>query len=278
MLKYRVISFPLLVAFLAGIFFWPAGGPWLFAAAAILLITSALYELGKLFATVGFANSPIGLAVVGFISSLLLLTPSYRVHLVPLREGIILFLIFLLFCFWITILRRRTEGAKRCAGSFALFFFGWIPFIMLALIYRHVSPLIFAFVVCTTKAMDTGGYIFGMLASKLPGGNHKIVPNISPKKSWEGFIGGLLLSLAVGWLFCRFAPIWAPRATMMAAGIFSLGSFLGDLTESSLKRAAGVKDSGRWLPGMGGTLDLVDSFIYNGMIFWLLLPFLKRMM
>ena len=277
MLKYRIISFPLLVALLAGIFFWPAGGAWLFAAAAAVLITTALYETGKLAAAVGFPNSPVAIAIAGFVSVLLLLMP-HRVRFVPLREGIILFLIFLIFCFWITILRRRVEGAKKCAGSFALFFFGWIPLIMLALIYRHVSPVAFAFVVCTTKAMDTGGYIFGMLTSKLPGGNHKIVPSISPKKSWEGFFGGLLFSLAAGWLFCRFAPLWSPRATMLAAGIFSLGSFLGDLTESSLKRAAGVKDSGHWLPGMGGSLDLVDSFIYNGMIFWLLLPFLKRMM
>ena len=277
MLKYRIISFPLLIALLAGIFFWPAGGPWLFAAAAAVLLPTALYEMGKLAAAIKFPNSPVGLGIAGFISVLLLLLP-YRPHFISLREGLILFLIFLLFCFWIAILRQRVEGAKKCAGSFALFFFGWIPLIMLALIYRYVSPRAFAFVVCTTKAMDTGGYIFGMLSSKLPGGNHKIVPAVSPKKSWEGFFGGLLLSLAVGWLFCRFAPLWAPRATMLTAVIFSLGSFLGDLTESSFKRAAGVKDSGRWLPGMGGTLDLVDSFIYNGMIFWLLLPFLKRMM
>ena len=274
MLKYRIISFPLLVALLAGIFFWPAGGAWLFAAAAAVLITSALYEMGKLASAVGLANSPRILASAGFVSVLLLLTP-FRVRLVPLREGVILFLLFLLFCFWITVLRRRVGSVVKYAATFGLFFFGWIPLILLALIYRHVSPLAFAFVVCTTKAMDTGGYIFGMLTAKLPGGNHKIAPSISPGKSWEGFFGGLLFSLAVGWLFCRFAPIWAPLPTMLAAGIFSLGSFLGDLTESSFKRAAGVKDSGRWLPGMGGAFDLVDSFIYNGMIFWLLLPFLK---
>ena len=277
-MKYRIITFPLLIVLLAGIFFWPAGGPWLFAAAAAVLIPSALYELGKLAAALGLPNSPLSLAVAGLACVLLLLLPI-PVRFVPIREGLILFLLFLLFCFWITVLLRHLENAKKCAVTFGLFFFGWIPLIMLALIYRHVSPLAFAFVVCTTKAMDTGGYIFGTLASKLPGGNHKIAPAISPKKSWEGFLGGLLLSLVVGWLFCRFAPpLWAKKGMMMAAGIFSLGSFLGDLTESSFKRAAGVKDSGRWLPGMGGTLDLVDSFIYNGMIFWLLLPFLKRMM
>jgi len=276
LLKYRIISFPLLLALLAGIFFWTEGGPWLFAIAAAVLITTGLYELGKLAFAAGLPNSPLSLGIAGFISVLLLLTP-YHIRVVPLREGMILFLLFLLFCFWLAVLGRRVDGAKKCAATFGLFFFGWIPLIMLALIYRHVSVLAFAFVVLTTKAMDTGGYIFGNLTAKLPWGNHKIAPSISPGKSVEGFLGGLLLSLLVGWLFCSCETLhlWKPLPTMLAAGIFSIGSFLGDLTESSLKRAAEVKDSGKWLPGMGGTLDLIDSFLYNGMLFWLLLPFLK---
>ena len=141
--------------------------------------------------------------------------------------------------------------------------------------YRYVSPLAFAFVICTTKAMDTGGYIFGMLASKLPGGNHKIVPAVSPKKSWEGFFGGILLALAAAAAFipCFSATIlwWK---LLVVAFVLALGSFFGDLTESALKRAADIKDSGNYIPGMGGIFDVLDSFIYNGWIFLLLKDFL----
>ena len=277
MLKYRLISFPLLITLLGAIFFWPAGGPWLFAAAAAILLTSALYEAGKLALAVGIPNDPPCLAILALVSAPLLLLPVRANDCVSLRKTLILFLLFLVFYFWIAVARRRLESVRKEVGALGVFFFTWTPLMMLALIYRFVSPAAFAFVVCTTKAMDTGGYIFGMLSSKLPGGNHKIAPSISPKKSWEGFFGGLLLSLVAGWLFFRFGALsWSMRQTLLAAGIFSFGSFFGDLTESAFKRAAGVKDSGSWLPGMGGALDLVDSFIYNGMIFWLLFPFLKR--
>jgi phosphatidate cytidylyltransferase len=122
-----------------------------------------------------------------------------------------------------------------------------------------------------TKATDTGGYIVGTLTAKLPGGNHKIAPNISPKKSWEGLAGGMILSLAVAWAFYYFGrntcPV--PLAWAMFAGVvLSLGSFFGDLTESAIKRLCGVKDSGSFVPGMGGAFDVLDSFIYNGLLFW----------
>lgn len=269
MLKYRLISFPLLLALLGAIFFWQAVGPWLFAAAAVVLIPTALFESGRIAEKIGVANSPRFLALCGAIGTAVLLAP------IPSKERIFAVALTLAlplscFCFWIAVLRRRIDAVGKIAAGSGLFIFVWAPLVLLALIYLR-DPFAFAFVVCTTKSMDTGGYIFGMLSSKLPGGNHKIAPAISPKKSWEGFFGGLLLSLVTGWLFYRFGSAEKPLSVMLsAAAIFSLGSFFGDLTESSFKRAAGVKDSGGWLPGMGGALDLVDSFIYNGMIFWVL--------
>ena len=138
------------------------------------------------------------------------------------------------------------------------------------------------FVMMVTKAMDTGGYIFGMLSNRwMPGGNHKIVPSISPKKSWEGTAGGVILSIAVSllfyWLFCsKGIGVNAPLGWDIAAAVvLALGSFAGDLTESALKRTCDVKDSGHWIPGMGGAFDVLDSFIYNGILFWLLVFFLR---
>jgi phosphatidate cytidylyltransferase len=133
----------------------------------------------------------------------------------------------------------------------------------------------FLFLVLVTKSMDTGGYIFGLLTNKyMPGGNHKIVPSISPKKSWEGFFGGIAFSVGVALLLwkCGWQPftmgVWM---TVISGVVLALGSFAGDLTESALKRAAGIKDSANWIPGMGGILDVLDSFIYNSPLFYLAL-------
>jgi phosphatidate cytidylyltransferase len=104
-----------------------------------------------------------------------------------------------------------------------------------------------------------------MLSNKLmKNGNHKLIPSISPKKSWEGLAGGLILSLAAGVGFGLSDPFGIGlTATVVISFFLSLGSLAGDLSESALKRAADIKDSGNWIPGMGGILDVVDSFIYN---------------
>ena len=83
----------------------------------------------------------------------------------------------------------------------------------------------------------------------------------------------MILSLAVAWAFYYFGrntcPV--PLAWAMFAGVvLSLGSFFGDLTESAIKRLCGVKDSGSFVPGMGGAFDVLDSFLYNGILFWML--------
>ena len=146
---------------------------------------------------------------------------------------------------------------------------------MIAL-FNDLTPFLFLFFILTTKAMDTGGYVFGLLSNRLmPGGNHKIAPTISPKKSWEGFFGGILLALAVAAAFIPYFSTTIPWWKLLAlAPILALGSFFGDLTESALKRAADIKDSGNYIPGMGGIFDVLDSFIYNGWIFYLLKDFL----
>lgn len=104
-------------------------------------------------------------------------------------------------------------------------------------------------------------------------GRHKLVPKISPKKSWEGFVAGLLGTVAVWAAFAYFVPdgdVSVPWAvfTGVAVGISVL---IGDLFESRLKREAGVKDSGTALPGHGGFLDRLDSLILCSLVaYWLL--------
>jgi phosphatidate cytidylyltransferase len=106
-------------------------------------------------------------------------------------------------------------------------------------------------------ANDSGAYISGKLL-----GRHKIFPRISPKKSWEGFAGGLLIALLVTWVTRSIFPdipflhLWILCPVIVVAGTF------GDLVESGWKRASGVKDSGKLMPGHGGILDRFDSLIF----------------
>ena len=143
------------------------------------------------------------------------------------------------------------------------------------------QPYYFLFLVLVTKAMDTGGYVFGLLSNRfLPGGNHKIMPKISPKKSWEGFFGGIFASVLVAFIifFCCdcFSGHFQWWKILIMAVILAVGSFFGDLTESALKRSVDIKDSGNYIPGMGGVFDVLDSFIYNGWIWAFLLPLMMR--
>ena len=103
---------------------------------------------------------------------------------------------------------------------------------------------------------DTFAYLVGR---KL--GKHKLAPHISPGKTWEGLAGGTLGSIGVALLFYKFNPSDSIWFYVISAIIVSVFGVLGDLFESKLKRLAGVKDSGKMLPGHGGFLDRFDSLL-----------------
>jgi phosphatidate cytidylyltransferase len=112
-------------------------------------------------------------------------------------------------------------------------------------------------VVLFTWTNDTFAYIVGVLAGK-----NKIAPKISPKKTWEGFAGGLLATIGLGFVLFHFWPMFSLMIWLTVAVLVSLAATLGDLVESMFKRSAGVKDSGRVLPGHGGVLDRFDGFVF----------------
>jgi phosphatidate cytidylyltransferase len=120
---------------------------------------------------------------------------------------------------------------------------------------------------------DTMAYIVGSLIGKTP------LSKISPKKTWEGTIGGLVLCVVVVWfLFGRifqFSPFSIMgTVVLIIAGIASIAGTIGDLFESKLKRMAGVKDSGSFMPGHGGFLDRFDSLLFAVPAVWLFLHFI----
>ncbi len=108
---------------------------------------------------------------------------------------------------------------------------------------------------------DTGAYLIGSRFGK-----HPLHPRISPRKTWEGTIGGIVVTLLTGWGFAVVSEELRLVDWMVLAVIVAVFGSLGDLVESMLKRSVGVKDSGQLLPGHGGVLDRFDAFIF-------LLPF-----
>jgi len=124
--------------------------------------------------------------------------------------------------------------------------------------------------ILVTKFSDMGAYSVGSLI-----GRHKMVPRISPGKTWEGFAGAIFVSTAASLVFVHFfggrmAGMNYLHATILGI-ILSVTAVIGDLIESLFKREAGVKDSGHLFPGIGGILDLLDSLLFNAPIMYLYL-------
>jgi phosphatidate cytidylyltransferase len=128
------------------------------------------------------------------------------------------------------------------------------------------------YLILVTKFSDVGAYVIGSLF-----GRHKMAPTISPNKTWEGAVGAILvplgLSLAMYWAQWQ----WLERLRFTLRDAIILGvllgfiAVLGDLAKSLIKRQARVKDSGHFIPGIGGALDLVDSLLFTAPIFYMYL-------
>lgn len=127
------------------------------------------------------------------------------------------------------------------------------------MLVNYPLVLLALFVIIWTN--DTGAYCIGTLTAKLPGGNHKMAPKTSPKKSWEGLCGGILFALIAGYIFSLYVTEYTWWQWLLFALFVALVGTWGDLIESHVKRRAGVKDSGRFLPGHGGVLDRFDSLL-----------------
>ena len=119
--------------------------------------------------------------------------------------------------------------------------------------------------VLMTAATDLGGYIAGVLF-----GAHPMAPKISPKKSWEGFAGALLLQVITGitlWVVVFDQPAYEGA---LVAAIMVMTAVIGDLVESMIKRDLGIKDMSQLLPGHGGVMDRLDALLVNAFVAWVL--------
>jgi len=145
--------------------------------------------------------------------------------------------------------------------TFTVIYVG-VPFALIPVWFRNqwgftADNLLLLFIIIWVN--DSFAYLFGVTLGK-----HKLMPSVSPKKSWEGLIGGALMSVIAG--FVVYKLNWVSGFEFIEFEIFILiailAANLGDLVESRFKREAGIKDSGHIIPGHGGILDRLDSFIF----------------
>lgn len=155
---------------------------------------------------------------------------------------------------------RRDNPVRHIAVSVFSIVYVSLP-LMLAAVMSQVMSYLLLLMFVMIWLNDTGAFLVGSAI-----GSHRLFERLSPKKSWEGFVGGLSFSIASGYAAAALFPgavypFSANQLGLMGA-VVSLMATWGDLFESMLKRHAGVKDSGSILPGHGGILDRIDSLLF----------------
>ena len=311
MLKYRLIFGPIMIAALLGVVLLDSvldgadltDTPWqtLFLGRTYLpagllmlgcfsvLVVLGARELCKIFRAKGVViDTPVIM-----LSGLLGLVIFYAIpHGLATQTAIAIYGTAMSGLFLSTLVihsrQERTEGAIHAAAAsmFTFVYLGVLPGYLMAIRSWHSAWTLIA-IIAITKACDIGAYFTGRAIGK-----HKLIYWLSPGKTWEGLIGGMVLSalLAVGlaaignhyevtgyWIreeygrvFWRVPyPLWFVALAGLLIGM--IGQF-GDLVASLFKRDAGIKDSGRVIPGFGGVLDVVDSpIVVAPFAYWLLM-------
>jgi len=235
---------------------------WLFAIVVIAALVIAVHEFVNAFAQAGIrlARTPLFVAAVAIPAVAYVWGTTAQL----VATGIVILAILI----W--RIRRGYEGYVRdvTASSFVVTYLPFMAgFLMLTLAADNGPQRVVVFILLTI-ANDIGGYAAGVLFGK-----HPIAPQISPKKSWEGFAGSVILQCTVGalsFVYLLDAPWWQG---IIAGLIMTVTATAGDFAESAIKRDLGVKDMGTFLPGHGGMMDRLDSLIPNAFTSWALFTY-----
>ncbi len=170
----------------------------------------------------------------------------------------------------IPIVRNRFQGQLQALALaiVGFLYLGWM-FGHLAFLAnsRHAYSYLL-YLVLAVELNDVAAFTFGKLF-----GRHPLRSNISPKKTWEGAIGALGVSLALPWMLRGTFPHFRASDCLLIGGIVGVGGQFGDLAISVIKRDLGIKDMGGAIPGHGGILDRIDSLIYVAPLFFHIVRF-----
>lgn len=264
-MKQRIVSF-------LGLWLLALLVPWLLGTAGVVLLVAVFgfftqHEIYRMLSKCGYqaAVTP-GLVVGLFVSVAAYVGPRWQVDLAAIFGGAVAVLI-------ITFLLEPPEKRRFTSIAATLFGVALAPFMLsfLTQIVLLANVALVLWVIGVAKFADVGGLLVGMAI-----GRHKLAPRLSPKKTWEGVIGGICFSVIVGaasvyWLPAHFPEGLTPLFAGIIAVPLAISGICADLFESALKREAQIKDSGRVFPGIGGAFDLTDSILLAAPVAYLCL-------
>lgn len=230
-------------------------GGWLWFAVASAIALLSLWEYYGLVSTQTHVSRGVGLIGVFALISLAFKGPSYDSQLLVIALSALV-----LFC--LEVLRRQFTGESFALGNVGgtlggMIFLG-LPWSFLVVLRQQPWGLLLLLTLfLCTWSCDVSAYLVGTRWGRNP-----FCPQVSPKKSWEGFWGGVCGSLLCSGVLA-FSWEFPPMPLLLLGFLCGTAGQLGDLAESVLKREAGVKDSGSIIPGHGGFLDRFDSILFN---------------
>jgi phosphatidate cytidylyltransferase len=241
-----------------------------------------------------YGVQPLSQLTYGFVAIFFAFVILASSNATPLMEatsaifGIALAAALAPFVFLTAAMRRADLPTGYPAAAASTFAFAYIALPMALLVEIRRQPAGAIWVIYTLLAVWAGD-IFAYFVGKSIG-RHRMSPEISPKKTWEGAIGSIVASILVGVVWFQHAPqisafllragLIDPRSGMfgleqprlwpiiLLSGVVNVAAQLGDLVESLIKRGAGVKDSGSILPGHGGMLDRIDAMLFAVPVVW----------
>ena len=256
-LLIRSVSGLVLAALVLGCIF---ASPWAYAALLLFIVIVGTFEMARL----QQMNQSIYL-LLGEICSVgaFICAALVALQVIPQR-WLVLEILFVMLPFLIALFSKSKDVKHVFAYVYGSLFFLSLPASLMLYFYREdlfvgmAGPGLIVLVFCLLWANDIFAYLTGKLL-----GRHKLFPRISPGKTIEGSIGGLVFTIIAMVVFAHYAE-WLPIADGIGmAAIAVVFGTLGDLSESMLKRQAGVKDSGKLIPGHGGILDRFDSVMFS---------------
>jgi phosphatidate cytidylyltransferase len=230
---------------------------WIFGVVVVFALLISMREIVRAFGSrdIRIARAPAYAAVVIFP----VLAYLYGAEPVVIAMGIAVITVLI----W--RLRRGAEGYVRDVTA-SVFVIAYLPFMaafLMSTLAATNGPQRVVVFILLTVSNDIGGYATGVLF-----GRHPMAPHISPKKSWEGFAGSLILQGLVG----AATFVWLLDAQWWQGGIagvvLAITATAGDFAVSAMKRDLGIKDMGAFLPGHGGMMDRLDSLVPNAFASW----------